>query len=125
MLVVRETYTNCCLYMWLAVPPKSRELQCREVNICINLSKLWVILANSHLSFVLNKTPSFHIEFSPQKKHPVRWTSQLGPDVVTQSSEKHTAPRSSFPFPFPCCVLSFFFFPIPLLLACTRVEQRA
>lgn len=50
----------------------------------------------------------------------------MGPDVVTQSSEKHTAPKASFPFPLPCCILSlfFFFFPLPLFLACTKVGQR-
>jgi len=48
----------------------------------------------------------------------VWWTSQVGPEVVTQSSEQHTDPRGSFPFSLPCYALSF-----PLLV-CTRVGQR-
>lgn len=40
----------------------------------------------------------------------VWWASQLGPDVVAQSSKKRTDPRASFPFSLPCCVLFFFFF---------------
>lgn len=107
-----QTDLNYCLYTWLAVPWKSRELQCREVNICKNLWKIWVIIANLHLSFVFNKTPSFNMEFSPQKKtsskvdFPARtWCS------YTEQWETHSS-KIQFFFPFALlCSLSFLFLP--------------
>lgn len=53
--------------------------------------------------------------FSPEENIQYGGLSQVRHDVVTHSGEKHTAPRSSFPFPLPCHVLSLFsFFPLSL-----------
>lgn len=46
----------------------------------------------------------------------------LGPDVVIQSSKKHTHPRATFPCSLPCGVLPFSFFFSPSF-SCTRVEE--